>query len=78
MDRELVADICKRYDITFEFTRQDIGAIQKSEKGSLEAIARRERYAFLDRIQEKYAAKYILTAHHTDDQVETFLMNLLK
>ncbi len=77
-DREFVADICKKGNIQFEVKKVDIFALAKEEKMSIEAIARRERYSFLESVRWKYSAKYILTAHHRDDQVETILMNLIK
>ena len=56
----------------------DIGSIAKSEKSSLEAIARRERYRFLESVRVKHGARYILTAHHAVDQTETILGNMVK
>lgn len=77
-DRELVAQVANEMGIVFEYEKKDIGALAKAEKSSLEAVARRERYAFLERVRTKYGARYILTAHHADDQAETILMNLIK
>lgn len=77
-DRELVASICNSENITFEVQKMNIAQIASNEKSSLEAIARRERYRFLESIRAKYDARYILTAHHRDDQAETILMNLIK
>jgi bifunctional protein TilS/HprT len=77
-DRELVASICNKEDITFEVEKMDIASIARSEKSSLEAIARRERYRFLESVRAKYDAKYILTAHHADDQMETILLGMMK
>lgn len=64
--------------VVFEYEKKDIGSIAREEKSSLEAVARRERYAFLERMHSQYGARYILTAHHADDQAETILMNLIK
>ncbi len=50
----------------------------KDEKMNLEALARRERYAFLEKIRDQYNAKYILTAHHAVDQTETIIGNMIK
>ncbi len=77
-DRELVANICKSSNIVFEVKKMDIGELAKAEKMSLEAVARRERYAFLESVREMYDARYILTAHHADDQIETIILNLTK
>ncbi len=77
-DRELVANICKREDIVFEVSKIDIGTVSKTEKSSLEAIARRERYRFLESVRVQYGARYILTAHHRVDQTETVIGNMIK
>ena len=50
----------------------------RDEKMNLEAIARRERYAFLETIRMQYGARYILTAHHAVDQTETVIGNMIK
>lgn len=40
--------------------------------------ARNIRYAFFDAIAKKYAADYLMTAHHGDDLVETILMRIVR
>ncbi|MEO8503561.1 MAG: tRNA lysidine(34) synthetase TilS [Acidobacteriota bacterium] len=44
---------------------------------SLEAWARRLRYAFLDQQQKELRADCILTAHHRDDQSETVALRMM-
>ena len=46
------------------------------DSGNQEARARRMRYGWLDRISRE--SDMVLTAHHANDQAETFLMNLVK
>jgi len=46
--------------------------------GSKEAYARELRYAFLKNIAKKYTAHAIFLGHHQDDQVETFLVRLIR
>ncbi len=77
-DRELVANICKSENIICEVEKMDIRKIAKDEKNSLEAVARERRYGFFHTVREKYNARYILTAHHMDDQMETILLWLMK
>ena len=45
---------------------------------SVEAWARHERYAALERLRQEEGAEWILTAHHADDQAETVLMRLIQ
>jgi tRNA(Ile)-lysidine synthase len=78
MDRELVANVCKRENIQFEVEKMDIATIASDEKMSIEWVARKYRYRFLERVAEKYSAKYILTAHHQDDRIETAMFNLIR
>ncbi len=44
---------------------------------SPEAAGRRARYAFLERTRRQLAARYVVTAHHRDDQAETVLLRFL-
>lgn len=43
-----------------------------------EATLRRSRYAFLKSVAHEYKASWIVTAHHANDTIETFLHNLLR
>ena len=45
---------------------------------NFECNARNKRYEFFNELLEKYQAKYILTAHHGDDLIETILMRLTR
>jgi tRNA(Ile)-lysidine synthase len=77
-DREFIANICNIENIVFEFEKMDIALSAKNEKMSIEAVARKYRYEFLTRIAEKYSARYILTAHHQDDRIETAMFHLIR
>ena len=50
--------------------------IKEKILGNIEAGARDYRYNFFDKIVKKYKAKYLFTAHHGDDLVETVLMRI--
>lgn len=43
----------------------------------VEAAARRLRYEYLEEVRRRQEARFVVTAHHADDQVETVLLRLL-
>ena len=45
---------------------------------SIQMAARELRYNWFDKIKEKHSLDYILTAHHKDDVLETFLINFTR
>lgn len=65
---------CNEQNIIFEGIE-----IKKYKKGKFsEEEAREFRYKYFEEIVEKYHAKYLFTAHHGDDLIETILMRLVR
>jgi len=56
----------------------DVAALASDERLSIETAARRARHEFFARAAIERACPRIFLAHHADDQVETFLHNLLR
>lgn len=52
--------------------------LKKSVKVNTQIEARRLRYEWFEEIRSKNHYNYIATAHHRDDQIETFFINLLR
>ncbi len=71
-DEKLVRKAAKAYGFDFETGKAKVGQINSEES------ARSARYKFLDKVQKKFKADYILTAHHEDDLIETAFINLLR
>src|SRR3989440_3791686 len=67
-----VAALARRYGLPFELGELHLGA------EATETAARRARYAWLAELQRRHAARYLVTAHHRDDQVETIVLRLLR
>src|SRR5216117_4620585 len=67
-----VRDLAARYGLPFELGELGLGP------GATETAARRARYAWLGDVKRRLEARYLVTAHHRDDQVETILLRVLK
>jgi tRNA(Ile)-lysidine synthase len=64
--------------IRFELASANIRALAKKQKMSFETAAREARYAFFAKTARRRNCKTIFVAHHADDLVETFLINLFR
>jgi tRNA(Ile)-lysidine synthase len=71
-DRKLVQNAAHDYGLIFEYEEG------KLDPNTSEAAARDKRYDFLRRMQAKYRATAIITAHHQDDMLETVILNMLR
>lgn len=67
-----VRELAERYGLPFEFGELELGP------GASETVARRARYRWLREVQRRRGARYLVTAHHQDDQVETVLLRALR
>src|SRR5947209_7009521 len=67
-----VGELARRSGLPFELGELELGP------GATETAARRARYAWLALVQRRHAARYLVTAHHADDQVEMILLRVLK
>jgi tRNA(Ile)-lysidine synthase len=56
----------------------DVRALAKKEKTSIETAAREARYGFFAETAQRQDCRTIFVAHHADDLVETFLINLFR
>ena len=64
-------------NLKFHFAEFDTRAFAETHKYSTEEAARILRYEEFQKIAEKENYKYILTAHHADDNAETFFINFV-
>jgi tRNA(Ile)-lysidine synthase len=64
--------------IEFKLGSANIRALAKKKKMSIETAAREARYAFFAETARRQDCGTIFVAHHADDLVETFLINLFR
>ncbi|HVH68060.1 MAG TPA: tRNA lysidine(34) synthetase TilS [Gemmatimonadales bacterium] len=67
-----VGELAGRVGLPFELGELKLGA------NATETVARRARYEWLHDVKRRRGARYIVTAHHRDDQIETILLRLLR
>ncbi|MGZ5193474.1 MAG: tRNA lysidine(34) synthetase TilS [Kaistella sp.] len=75
-DQKIVEDFCNVNHIAFHLYK--VSEKDHQPKNSIQTWARNLRYNFFRDIQESGNLKYLVTAHHLNDQLETFLINLSK
>ena len=69
---EEVRAYAERHGCEFRLTCLGLGS------DASETVAREARYAALRTLQHDVGARYIVTAHHADDQIETVLFRVLR
>lgn len=75
-DQNFVQDYAENNKIPFFITQFDTQAFANDYKLSTQVAARELRYSWFYELLETQQFDYILTAHHADDNLETFLINL--
>ena len=72
-EQKFIEEFCESNNLIFETTTFD----KKSEEQDYNELELREkRYNYFETLIKKYNAKYLFTAHHGDDLVETILMRI--
>lgn len=74
LDQKVVRDFCEKNSITLHV--YEVSEIDKKPENSIQLWARELRYAFFKQIRERENLDFLVTAHHLNDQLETFIINL--
>src|ERR1035437_4921367 len=77
-DEKFVRLLAKKYNVQLHFKSFDTTSYSKKKKISIQMSARDLRYAWLKKIAKEKKYNFIATAHHLDDSIETFFINLLR
>lgn len=75
-DEQFVKQVAKNLNIPIYVKSFETAEYAKQQGISIQMAARELRYAFFDELCISKSYDYVLTAHHLDDQLETFLINL--
>ncbi len=77
-DEEFSRQLCKKLHVPFHRTDLYSAEYAKENHLSVEMAAREQRYAYFETLRQEIKASVIAVAHHRDDSVETFLINLIR
>ena len=77
-DERFVRDLCEQLGVPLTVKDFDVAAWQQEHGGSIEMACRELRYQWFDQELERQDCDRIAVAHHSDDQIETFFLNLLR
>jgi tRNA(Ile)-lysidine synthase len=77
-DQDFIHNYCSQNDILFFTTHFDTETFAKDYKLSTQVAARELRYSWFYELLETESFDFILTAHHADDNLETFIINLTR
>ena len=77
-DENFVRNLCKEHGIPLHLKHFETTAYAKEKQISIEMAARELRYDWFEELRKKIQAQVIAVAHHRDDSVETFLLNLIR
>lgn len=77
-DQKFVEATCLRYGIGFNTITFDTHKVAEERKESTQMVARELRYSWFNKLRKEKGFDYILTAHHRDDEIETFFINLTR
>ncbi|MEJ6791175.1 MAG: tRNA lysidine(34) synthetase TilS [Lacinutrix sp.] len=75
-DEAFVLNLAKSLDLEAFIQHFDTNTYAQENKLSIQMAAREMRYNWFQELAEQLSFDYILTAHHADDNLETFLINL--
>ena len=77
-DERFVTKVASQLGLPIQVGRGDVKALAKKKAVSIEMAARELRHRFLAQTARRVNCSVVAVAHHADDQVELFLLRLLR
>lgn len=77
-DERFVGELCRTLGVPLHVTHFDTVAYASLHRVSIEMAAREMRYAWFEQLRKERGMAVVAVAHHRDDSVETFLLNLIR
>lgn len=77
-DEDFVKNLSNNFNVTCHVRSFDTYKYAAENKISIQMAARDLRYEWFQTLRNKTGSKYIVVAHHKDDDIETFFINLIR
>lgn len=77
-DAEYVQQLAAQFQKEFYLTSFETEKYAEEQKLSIQLAARKLRYQWFYELMDQHPYTYVLTAHNTNDNLETFLINLTR
>ncbi len=77
-DELFVKELAAKYNVPFHYVKFNTNETAHQEGISIQMAARQLRYDWFEALLKEHQYLYIATAHHQNDQTETFFINLLR
>ncbi len=77
-DQSFVEQFAKNNNLPIHVLHSDTERKAKKEKKSIQITARNIRYEWFDALMQEHNYDYLFTAHHLNDSVESFFINLYR
>jgi tRNA(Ile)-lysidine synthase len=77
-DEDFVRELAVLYHVPIFVKHFETAQFARANKVSIQVAARQLRYEWFDELLLSHGFDHVATAHHLDDQVETFLINLTR
>lgn len=77
-DEEFVRQLADSYGLEFYYSSGKVKEYARKNGMSIEVAARNLRYNFFEKTSRTIKADLLATAHNSDDNIETFFINLLR
>lgn len=77
-DELFVEKLAEKYAVPFHRVSFDTSVHAKKNKLSIQVAARQLRYNWFEEVRKQFTYKFIATAHHRGDSIETFFINLIR
>jgi len=78
LDQIFVKQLAQKIQVPFYTTNFETVEYAQNKGISIEMAARDLRYKWFEELKNEYKYNYIATAHHSDDNIETYLLNIIR